>query len=242
MSYTLSAFKTQLANNMGYQNPSDANFITIFPSIVDYAELRIQRDLDFLSAVSTDTTKTFTANLRSLTLPTTKAFVTIEQVNVITPFAVTNPELGSRITLTPVAKEFLDAVWNNVTGAAVPSYFAMLTDQTIIVGPWPDQAYTVEFVGKIRLPSLLATNLTASGMTFISQYLPDMLMVASMVFASGYMRNFGSQADDPKMAMSWEQQYQTLLKGAGVEEARKKFTASSWSSKSPAVAATNDRG
>jgi hypothetical protein len=65
--------------------------------------------------------------------------------------------------------------------------------------------------------------------------------MASMIFVSGYQRNFGRASDDPAMAQSYEAQYQTLLKGATVEEARKKFESSGWTSQSPAVVSSPSR-
>jgi hypothetical protein len=83
-----------------------------------------------------------------------------------------------------------------------------------------------------------ASTTANTGTTFISTYLPDMLIMASMVYISAYQRNFGRMSDDPAMAQSYEGQYQALLRGAVVEEYRKKFEASAWSSKSPAPPAT----
>jgi hypothetical protein len=65
--------------------------------------------------------------------------------------------------------------------------------------------------------------------------------MASMIYISAYQRNFGKLNDDPQMAQTYESQYMTLLRGAAVEEARKKFEGSAWSSMSPAVAATPTR-
>lgn len=103
----------------------------------------------------------------------------------------------------------------------------------------------------ITLPSSISGTVSASvigvvangnSVTFISQYLPDLLVMASMVYISAYQRNFGKESDDPQMAQSYEGQYQTLLKSATVEEARKKFDAAGWSSQSPATVATPTRG
>ena len=65
--------------------------------------------------------------------------------------------------------------------------------------------------------------------------------MASMVYISAYQRNFGRMSDDPQMAVSYESQYQALVKGATVEEFRKKFEAGGWSSMSPATVATPGR-
>ena len=62
-----------------------------------------------------------------------------------------------------------------------------------------------------------------------------------MIYISGFQRNFGKIADDPQMAVTYESQYQTLLKGAVVEEARKKYEASAWSSQGPSPVATPGR-
>ena len=95
----------------------------------------------------------------------------------------------------------------------------------------------VEVVGTYRPNSLSATNTT----TFISQYLPDVFIMASMIYISAYQRNFGRANDDPQMAITYESQYQALLKGASVEESRKKFEASGWTSQGPAPIATPSR-
>ena len=63
----------------------------------------------------------------------------------------------------------------------------------------------------------------------------------TMVFGAAYMKNFGAASDDPKMAVSWENHFQTLKASAEVEEARKKFTMAGWSSKQPANQATPPR-
>jgi hypothetical protein len=53
-----------------------------------------------------------------------------------------------------------------------------------------------------------------------------------MVFLSGYKQNFGAQSDDPRSAVSWEQQYEKLMASASGEELRKKFSGMGWSADS----------
>jgi hypothetical protein len=72
-------------------------------------------------------------------------------------------------------------------------------------------------------------------------YLPDLFIMASMIYVSGYQRNFGRANDEPQMAVTYESQYKGLLQSAIVEEARKKFQSSAWTSMSPAVAASPTR-
>jgi hypothetical protein len=85
---------------------------------------------------------------------------------------------------------------------------------------------------------LSATNNT----TFISLYLPDLFIMASMIYISGYQRNFGRANDDPQMAITYESQYQALLKGAMSEEYRKKMEGAAWASKSTSPISTPTRG
>lgn len=108
-----------------------------------------------------------------------------------------------------------------------------------IVGPYPDASYKLEIIGTIRPDSLSATNTT----TFISQFLPDLMIMASMIYVSGYQRNFSStQASDPQMPVNYETQYKTLMAAAAGEEFRKKFEAAAWSSKTPSPLASPTRG
>jgi hypothetical protein len=138
----------------------------------------------------------------------------------------------------PTTKEFLDATYGSALYTGLPTYYAPFNDNLFYVGPFPDQTYYVEIVGTYRPASLSATNPT----TFISLYLPDVFIMASMIYISAYQRNFGRQSDDPQMAQSYETQYNALLKGAFIEEARKKYESSGWTSQSPSPVASPTRG
>lgn len=222
---------------------TDPNFVALLPGMIDYAEQRIYRELDLISTTTRLASTTggsgvnaCVANSRTISF-TQGTFVVAEQINIITPASSASPDVGTRNTLVPVSKEFMDAVWTSSTGASVPLYFAPQDDHTFVVGPWPDQAYPVEVVGKIR-PAPLSSGNTE---TFLTTYLPDLFVAASMVFASGYMRNFSAQADDPRMSQSWENQYQLLRSSADAENMRKKFSGSAWSSMSIPTIATQSR-
>lgn len=234
LNYT--TYVSQIAT-MAVVEITDPAFQSILPSMIDYAELRIYRDLDLLSTVSSNDSYQMTANNRNFSWPQ-GTFVTVQDINVVTPSSQTDPDLGTRVQLLPTTKEFLNVVYANSANAGVPVYFAMLDDHSIVVGPWPNAAYTVEIVGTVRPATLSAGNPT----TFISQYLPDLFIMASMIYISAYQRNFGRMSDDPAMAQSYEGQYQALRQSALMEEFRKKFEASSWSSLTPSPVATPTRG
>lgn len=232
MGYTYAQLQTAIALEMVIPNANvlDANFQLILPTIIDYAEQRCYRELDLLYATSAQTV-TLQAGVRTADLSGLAQYVVIvSRINVITPSSVTDPDLGSRHQVTPVSEEWMDAVYGWPTPTGIPTFFAMQSDTVVLLGPWPDQAYTVEVVGVFR-PTPIYDPAEANG-TWLSLNLPDLFLAACMVSASGYRHNFGAQADDPKMAVSWETQFQTLLSSAKNEETRKKFRTQTGSSES----------
>lgn len=244
---TYSQYVTQIAT-MSVVPETDPNFVAIIPQMITYAENRIYRDLDLVNTLVTNTSLSLTANNPRLDIAQ-GTFVTIQNINVLTPAGETNPNSPSctRISLLPVSKEYIQSVWNSATGAGVPAVFAVYggatfatdgnTSQSFLFGPWPNSSYTLEIVGTVRPDSLSQAN----PQTFVSLYLPDIFIMASMIYVSAYQRNFGRISDDPSMAQTYEGQYQALLNGARVEEFRKKFQASAWTSETPAVIATPTR-
>lgn len=232
MALNYSTYIAELATLLVTQ-PTSAGFVAILPGIIDSAEQKIYRELDLAYTNTVDTSKSFTAGNRSLELAT---FVTLQHINVITPVGATVTN-GARNPLVPVDQSYLDSVWNSSAGSGVPKNFALLSQSlanapTIIVGPWPDQNYNVEAIGTVRPTPLSATNTT----TFLTLYLPDLFIDASMIFAAGYQKNFGAQADDPKMAMSWQQKYDRDFASANAEELRRKFAGPGWTSESEVAA------
>jgi hypothetical protein len=237
MSLIYSTFVTSIANLMAIPS-SDGNLATVLPNIIDDAEQRLYRELNLLNSIVRDSSKALSLNSGTFNLPSAQGtFVVTESINVITPAGTSNPDLGTRNFLTPASREVLDSLWPSAAGSTVPVYFAPVSQSTVIVGPWPDQAYQVEVVGTIRPPALSSAVTT----TLLSVYFPDVFIAASMVFAAGYMKNFGVMADDPKMGVSWESHLGTLMQSAQVEEERKKFAGPGWSSKGPAALATPPR-
>ena len=248
---TYAQYVTEIAT-MAVVSETDPNFLEILPQMITYAENRMYRDINFMFTSTSLHGATFTLtpgnrNLSfSMTLPDgSGTFVVSEQINLLTdaagdPSATTDPDACVRVPLLPTTKEFLDAVYGSSLSAnrGAPKYFVPFNETLFLFGPVPDAAYPVEVVGTYRPNSLSSTNTT----TFISLYLPDVFIMASMIYISAYQRNFGRANDDPQMAVSYESQYQALLKSALVEEARKTFEASGWSSQAPATVASPSRG
>lgn len=251
---TYSQFVSQIALLAATQ-VDNAGFAELIPMMIQYAELRIARDVDPMNysvSLSGPAYKLnmgnrnihFSQNLSGIANDGTPlggaSFVVSEQINLILPAGETNPDTAERFPLLATTKEYLDAVYGSSLTANLgkPLYFTPFNETLFFVGPVPDQNYFVEVVGTIRPDTLSETNTV----TFLSQYMPDLLIMASMVYLSGFQRNFGRQSDDPQMAVSYESQYQTLLKSTSVEEARKNFEGSGWSPMPAAPTATPTRG
>ena len=229
MSLNYTTYVNQITNIMAV-SPTTTQFQTMLPGMIDYAEQRIYREIDLLNTVVITATTSLTAGNRNFNLPTTSNgnYVTVQGVNVIYPYQATTVESGQRRPLEPVTRDYLDYVWNSNITLTTPQYFAMIDQDSLIVGPWPDGPYIMEVIGTIRPNPLTQTNPT----TFLTLYLPDLFIAASMIFASGYQRDFGSQSDNPQQAASWEHQYQVLFQSANAEELRKKFAGPGWTSMS----------
>lgn len=201
----------------------DANVNLILPQVIAYAEGRIYRDpdFDFLAIHTTNVSSSTVANSRLLAMPA--AIIIPEALNLITPAGALADTAGSaRVPAKRVSLSFLDAVWGVSTtavGQGSVIYWAVYDNLNVRLAPTPSAAYVAEFVGTFTPTPLSSANTD----TFLTTYLNDLFFAAAMIFVSGYQRNFGAAADDPKMALSWEATYSGLKSGAAVQEARKHF-------------------
>jgi hypothetical protein len=231
------------------QDPTGiANLNTILPRVIEYAELRIQRDpnLDFLSTRTSDLTQATTAGSRLVTLPS--KFTVLENVALITPARTADPKTAGakRVRLTRTTRDYIDTTWPQESQVSAPipfeSYWALFSQEedpaeegpsalpnNIVIMPTPDDQYQVEYLGIFK-PTPLSE---ANPVTFITTFLPDLMISASMIFASGWERAFGEQSSDPQLAMSWETIYREQLRSAEVESARQKAQGADWSAYGP---------
>jgi|SRR5580698_534461 hypothetical protein len=219
-------------------------FTALIPQMLNYAEQRIQRDIDlFVNHIGSSGTYPLTPGNQNLAIPFND-FVVIDGMLIFYDNQW-NP-------VNPVSRDYLLNVWGYGRGQGPPRVFAPiggagaggLTGNIFAFGPTPDQTYNVYVYGAVRAPSLasFATGSAAgTSTTWISTWLPDLLVMACMIYVSAYQRDFGRQSDDPQMALSYESQYETLLGSVSKEEFRKRFEADAWSSQSRSPVATPTR-
>ena len=225
MSVNYTTYVSQTANLIVVSS-NDPNYQTMLPGMIDYAEQRIYRELNLIATQVRDISASLSSDSRSLTLPSAFGnFVVVQDINVVTPAGLFSSTGGVRNKLAPASLDIVDFLYPTENSSdyagppSIPSIFAVLNSSTVVVGPPPDAAYSVEVIGTIR-PSPLSSG---NSSTFLTNNLPDLFMAASMIYAAGYMRDFGMQADNPQMGASWEAQYGKLFQSAAQEEIRKRY-------------------
>ena len=224
-----------------YASSVSIPFNVIFPQAISYAENRIWHDIVPLANRTQNTSLTTTANSRAINLNHMTnsggtQCLTVEGVALIGPAGTTNPALGTRIPFTQTSLDWIDQVWPVEATTMAPSaadwvgrYWALRDAFTIVLAPTPDSpgaaVYTAEITGQFQPTTLSSTTAT----TYLSTYYPELLEAAIMVWMTGWLlRNWGAQSDDPKMAQSYENQYQLLMKGALEEEQRRRGSGVGW--------------
>ncbi len=253
MSYNYTQYLASLTSLLvAADTNGQANLTAMLPNIIDYAEQRIYRELDLLTTL-TPLTNTASASTRYVSVPSNA--IVVQSANVITP-ANTAPDAGSRNSLRRTSVEYLNFAWPSATTTSgvpsVPEWYAIqnynltLSSTTysstgsnyrLLMGPAPDSTYVVEMLCTVRPLPLSSAN----PYTFLTVFLPDLFLAASMVFAAGFQRDFGQQSDDPKLSVSWESQYQLLKGSANIEELRKKSMSSDWETFTPSPLADQPR-
>lgn len=174
---------------------------SFLPALIERGELRCYRDVDFL-ALRTTAAVTLASGAASFNAPADWL-------------------LGQAIRLTDINSTLDRRDISFVTdygGLGKPRYWAETTQGVIAIAPTPTISYAAELSYHHRPTGLSPSNPS----TWLSANCPDLLFSACMVEATGYQRNYGAQADDPKMALSWSQRYAETLAAVRREEGRRK--------------------
>jgi hypothetical protein len=216
-----------IANLTALANPAlpvadmPPEFQQIIPQMIDFAEKKIYRELDVIDTIWSSQS-TLTRKSRVVIPPPARygSYITFQNVSILIP---SPPQ---RVQLQPVTIQYLNSVWGTEATLAVPLYFAPYRQDAFFVGPYPDKNYTFEVLGTYRPEPLSPSHPE----TFLTEYMPDIFLAASMIFISSYMRDFGAASDNPQQAQSWEAQYNNLVKGAMLESLRQKFAGPAWTS------------
>lgn len=203
----------------------DDLFVTMFPFATSYAEDRINQEIPFLADRITFTAPAATA--AGVPGISGALFTTGYGATLSVPEQLSIVNSGTNVPYDAVSYDFIARFWPVPTTTAPPSlawqggrYWAVKGGTVnLIVAPTPDDVYDVIVTGLYNPLPISDSNPT----TYLSTNYPDLLTAGCLVYLAGALtRNYGAQADEPKQAMSWEQQFQNLLGPARDEERRRR--------------------
>jgi hypothetical protein len=176
---------------------------TIINGFIENAEFRILRDVD-----SDNNRKYATASV----VVTQKYFNTPADLLVIRSLQVFNT--NGAISFLDVRDMTFINEYNQGNTTGIPKYYANWDEDTVIIAPTPDQAYTIQ-INYILKPTGLSAN-TAT--TYLSQQFPNGLLYACLVEAYGFLK--GPQ----DMLQYYENRYKQAIEGFSLEQMGRRRT------------------
>ena len=176
---------------------------TIINGFIENAEFRILRDVD-----SDNNRKYATASV----VVTQKYFNTPADLLVIRSLQVFNT--NGAISFLDVRDMTFINEYNQDNTTGIPKYYANWDEDTVIVAPTPDQAYTIQ-INYILKPTGLSSS-TAT--TYLSQQFPNGLLYACLVEAYGFLK--GPQ----DMLQYYENRYKQAIEGFSLEQMGRRRT------------------
>lgn len=221
-----------------YSLTDSPDFANSLPMFSQYAEARMYKEMIFLATRTTEESAQFTAGNAYFPLALLQnPIIVVEGFAAITPVGATS-ETGTRWEFDPVSLDMVDMAFPTASTTSAPTdaatairYWSMYDNQTIKYGPTMDAAYTGSVTGIFQPTPLGADNAD----TYLTLNWMPQFIACSMISVTGWLRNYGAQADDPKMALSWEQQYKELSAGMMLEEQRRRGSATGWSPMGPTI-------
>ena len=176
---------------------------TIINGFIENAEFRILRDVD-----SDNNRKYATASV----VVTQKYFNTPADLLVIRSAQVFNTD--GTISFLDVRDMTFINEYNQSNTTGIPKYYANWDENTVIVAPTPDQAYTIQANYILKPTGLSSTNTT----TYLSQQFPNGLLYACLVEAYGFLK--GPQ----DMLQYYENRYKQAIEGFSLEQMGRRRT------------------
>ena len=177
MTWTLSSLKTAIQD---YSESTETSFVTNLPNFIKTAEERILKSVqldDFIKNV------TGTATASSPYIGSPSDYLSSNSLAVIDSSSNYN---YLQLKHPSFIRDFTPA--SSTTG--LPKYYAEFDENTFIVAPTPDAAYTFELHYFFRPSSL--TSAGDSGTTWLSDNAPNALLYGSLTEAMVYLKNYES--------------------------------------------------
>ena len=189
----------------------DSNVFTtaIVNDFIEHAESKIFRQIDF-DVFRKYRTATLTSGDAFVGMPgnTPDSFAFIRSVNIFSP----SGSLGGltdneRVFLEKRDQSFINEYAPDRTATGIPKYYANWDNDTILLAPTPNAAYTMELAYNAQETGLSSSNTT----TWVSNNAPGLLLYACLIEAFKFLKN-------PNMVAMYSQAYQELLTPLAAEQ------------------------
>ena len=196
---------SELVTQIREYTETDSNVFTtvIVNDFIEHAELRIFRDVD-LDVFRKYQTATLTSGDPFISMP--GAIPTdFEFARYITIFSPSGSLGGltdnERVYLQKKDTSFISEYAPNRTSTGIPKYYANWDNDTIILAPTPNAAYTIELAYNAQPTGLSSSNTT----TWVSTNAPQMLLYACLVEAFQFLKG------PDNMLQTYDRYYQQAL-------------------------------
>ena len=196
---------SELVTQIREYTETDSNVFTtvIVNDFIEHAELRIFRDVD-LDVFRKYQTATLTSGDPFISMPgaTPTDFEFARYITIFSP----SGSLGGltdneRVYLQKKDTSFISEYAPNRTSTSIPKYYANWDNDTIILAPTPNAAYTIELANNALPTGLSSSNTT----TWVSTNAPQLLLYACLVEAFKFLKG------PDNMLQMYETYYQQAL-------------------------------
>jgi len=179
---------SELVTQIREYTETDSNVFTtvIVNDFIEHAEMRIFRDVD-LDVFRKYQTASLTSGDAFVGMPgaTPNDFSFIRSVNIFSPSgSLGGLTDGERRYLEKKDTSFISEYHPSRTTTGIPKYYANWDNDTIILAPTPNAAYTIELAYNALPTGLSSSNTT----TWVSTNVPQMLLYACLVEAFKFLK------------------------------------------------------
>ena len=196
---------SELVTQIREYTETDSNVFTtvIVNDFIEHAEIRIFRDVD-LDVFRKYQTASLTSGDAFVGMPgaTPTDFSFIRSVNIFSPSgSLGGLTDGERRYLEKKDTSFISEYHPSRTTTGIPKYYANWDNDTIILAPTPNAAYTIELAYNALPTGLSSSNTT----TWVSTNAPQLLLYACLVEAFKFLKG------PDNMLQTYERYYQQAL-------------------------------
>jgi len=178
----------ELVTQIREYTETDSNVLTttIINDMIEHAEMRLYRELD-LDAYKKNATASLTSGTPFVTLPGSipTNFSAIRIVTIYSPSGSLGGLTDSeRRVLRKKDVSYLSEYWPNRTTTGIPKYYANYDEDSILIAPTPNAAYTIDLEYSALPTGLSSSNTT----TWISNNAPTALLYACLLEAFKFLK------------------------------------------------------